>query len=187
LEKGEVMKKMMRNKKILALAAVLLSAFVAIAFATTMIMWTWTKNINVVAPQSAVVYTVNQALPDGMYQDTQYEMIVTCENKAPIPYAVTAYLKVVGPSGFDNNDIFVHWVVYNITGGSVKIYDFTIGRGGTGMGAFTNHDGYWVDWTGTPDTMNPGVKYEHHVFVTIYGSGPTGTYTPYVEVTGTGM
>ena len=174
----------MSKKKIVALTAILLSAFLAIAFATTMIMFTWTRDIDVVAPTSAVVYTVNQGLPSGMYQDKAYEMIVTCENKAPIAYAVTAYLRMVGPSGFDNTDIFLHWIVYNITGPSNKIHDFTIGRGQTMT--FTNHDAYWVDWTGTSETMNPGEKYEHHVFVTIYGSGPTGTYTPYVEVQGTG-
>jgi hypothetical protein len=173
------------NKKILALAAMLLSALVTIAFATTMIMFTYTRTIDVVAPTSAVVYTVNAGLPSGMYQDTPYEMVVTCENKAPIPYGVTAYLKMVGPAGFDNEDIFLHWVVYNITGASVKIHDFTIGRDQAMK--FVNHDAYWVDWTGTSETMNPGEKYEHHVFVTIYGSGPVGTYTPSVEVTGTGM
>lgn len=173
----------MNRKKIVALTVVLLSAFLAIASATTMIMFTWTKNIDVTAPTSAVVYTVIQPLPSGMCQDTAYEMIVTCENKAPIPYNVTAYLKVTGPGGFDNTDIFLHWVVYDI-GNPTPIHDFTIGR--DGMLSFTNHDGYWVDWMGTPETMSSGEKYEHHVFVTLYGSGPTGTYTPYVEVKGTG-
>lgn len=175
----------MSKKKIVALTVILLLACLAIASATTMIMFTWTRDINVVAPTSAVVYTVNQPLPSGMYQDTAYEMIVTCENKAPIPYNVTAYLKVTGPGGFNNTDIFLHWMVYNITGASSVLHDFTIGRDQAMK--FTDHAGYWVDWTGTPETMKPGEKYEHHVFVTLYGSGPTGTYTPYVEVKGTGI
>jgi hypothetical protein len=45
----------------------------------------WTKPITVAAPPSAVVYTVTKNLPDDMYQDTTYEMIITAENKAPIP------------------------------------------------------------------------------------------------------
>lgn len=171
-------------KKKLLIGLLTLSLLVTIAFAATFTMFTWTKNINAVAPPTAVVYTVNKPLPDEMVQDTTYEMIVTCENKAPIPYAVTAYLKMAGPSGFDNQDIFIRWVVYDI-GVASPIHDFTIGR--DGMLSFTNHDSYWVDWTGTPETMNSGEKYEHHVFVTLYGSGPVGTYTPYVQVTGTGI
>jgi hypothetical protein len=45
----------------------------------------WTKPIAVGAQLSAVVYRVTKDLPDGMYQDTTYEMIITAENKAPIP------------------------------------------------------------------------------------------------------
>ena len=175
----------MNKKKIGLLAAVLLSAFLAIAFATTMTMWTWTRNITVAAPPSAVIYEVTQNLPVEMNQDTTYEMIVTAENKAPIPYNVTAYLKVVGPSGFDNHDILVHWMAYNLTDSSSLIVDFKIGRDGNAV--FEEHDGHWVDWAGTPQPMNPGEKYEHHVFVTLYGSGPTGTYTPSIRVDGTGI
>ena len=176
---------MMNKKKMGLLAAVLLSAFLAIAFATTMTMLTWTKPITVAPPPSAVVYTVTQGLPDGMYQDTTYEMIITAENKAPIPYNVTAYLKVVGPLGFNNHDILVHWLAWNHTGTTPSLLvNFSIGRDEY---KFKEYEGYWVDWTGTPEPMNPGEKYEHHVFVTLYGSGPTGTYTPYIRVDGTGM
>jgi len=177
---------MMNKKKMGLLAAVLLSIFLAIAFATTMTMLTWTRTITVAPPPSAVVYIVTKNLPGDMYQDTTYDMIITAENKAPIPYNVSTYMKVVGPVGFNGRDILVNWVTWNQTDSTpCLVRNVTIGRDGTAP--FEEHEGYWVDSIGFPEPMNPGEKYEHHVFVTLYGSGPTGTYTPYIRVDGTGM
>jgi hypothetical protein len=178
---------MLKNKKIALLTIILAVSLIGGVFAAVYQMWYYQKSFTVKLPsEAAVKYTVLQDLPNEIELDKEYSMIVECTNTAQIPYDVWAYIKVVGPSGFDNEDILVHWKVYNVTSGS-WIYDFTIGRGGTGLGAFTNHDGYWVDWTGTRDRMNPGVTYRHYVYVTIFGSAPVGGYSAEIAVTGEGV
>lgn len=96
--------------------------------------------------------------------------------------------------GFDNNDILVRWKTYNNTAGTwveftSGITEFTIGRN---MGypislSFTNYAGYWIDWTGTPTQMGPGVVCTHYVYVTIFGSAPIGSYSAQVIVDGEGV
>jgi len=189
----------MQHKKLLVgLSAIFLA--VAIAFAAESIMWSKTWNVNVqVGGTAAVQYTIITDLVSPMNLDQEYPLVVQCTNTAKIPYEVKAYLKCVGPGGFDANDIFVRWKTYNETGhawiefasGITEFY--LLGRlpsgyaGGIEGGSFTSHDGYWIDWTGTYTTMNPGVTYTQYLWVTIYGSAPTGSYTISVDVTGEGV
>jgi hypothetical protein len=163
-------------------------------------MWSHTWNVTVqVGATPAVKYDILQTLPGTMDLDTEYPLVIQCKNTAGIPYQVKAYLKCVGPAGFDKDDIFVRWKTYNETKGAYIEFApgftefYLLGRvpsgytGGIEGASFTNHDGYWIDWDGTYREMNPGVIYTHYLWITIYGSAPTGSYDLSVDITGQGL
>jgi hypothetical protein len=134
-----------------------------------------------------------------MYLDTEYPLVIQCKNTAAVPYEVKAYLKCVGQAGFDKDDIFLRWRTYNETSGAWVDFGggftefYLLGRvpsgytGGIAGASFTNHDGYWIDWDGTYSRIDPGVVLTHYLYVTIYGSAPTGGYSLSVVITGQGI
>jgi hypothetical protein len=189
---------MMKNKKIALLASILVMTLAVGVFAATSTMWTYNRSFTVVTGTAAVQYTVlPDDLPGTIELDKEYLLKVQCKNTATIPYEVQAYLKVAGQTGFENNDIFVRWRTHNDTAGAWVDFgggktEFGIGHAPTGYAGvitydFTNHENYWIDWTGSWSQINPGDTLTQYVYVTILGSAPTGGYSAYIEVNGQGV
>jgi len=166
MEKGGVTKKMMRKKKIVALAAVLVLALVVGVYALRV------SNIldaywSVSEPETNLVlsfvdgYVPSGSIPRGSWQDVRIRL----QNVGAATYTVRVYFKVWSDAVLPDGCIKIEY--YEVSDG--KWYDLPLSR----VDAYT-FDGWFGPLAGFP--VGPGYDATSYFLVLFEGSAPVAGY-----------